>query len=141
MNNEDKIKEINATIEQLKSQVEELQKPKSNRWRAGENDRFEFVDRDGLVESSPDHIEGTCGIMYDNGNYFKTKEEAEASLKYHVMNSEYDYWHIGFGIPKPDFEPKGVEYFYDVSLDWWKSESRKEGWSNNRLYRWKRSEQ
>lgn len=38
------------------------------------------------------------------GNFFKTEKEAEESFPYFVINSEWDYWHVGMNKPAPELD-------------------------------------
>ena len=77
-----------------------------------------------------------------NGNCFRTEEDAKNSAKYYIMNSEYDYWFPWSGQPKPKVLPKGLEYWWQDGVQWIKSEALESDLMDYFLiYRWKRSEQ
>lgn len=52
----------------------------------------------------------------------------------HVMNSEWDYWHIGMNKPKPELDD-GVEVEYWDCNNWNISSQR---FTGHTLYRYKR---
>ena len=130
---EEMIEKLEATIKEAQFQIEELKKPKSNYPRiAGFNWR---VTQSGKVDTSP--IASTD--RHAVGNMFETREKAEASNLYKLLNSEYDYWFPGFS-EKPDFEPKGVESWeYKDGWRTYKKQVPVKDWEYN-TYRWKRSE-
>ena len=129
---EEMIEKLEATIKEAQFQIEELKKPKSNYPRiAGFNWR---VTQSGKVDTSP--IASTD--RHAVGNMFETREKAEASNLYKLLNSEYDYWFPGFS-EKPDFEPNRLEY-WDCDFKTWNSSSITTTNFRSAVYRWKRSE-
>ena len=74
------------------------------------------------------------------GNVFRVGT-AKNSAKYHIMNSEYDYWFHWSGQPKPKVLPKKLEFYASVN-GWWDSTATEVSqMSRCFVYRWKRSEQ
>lgn len=51
--------------------------PQPKRWRAEGNDFYYFAGSDGKVYSSVDRGSDDSNILYEIGNYFRTREEAE----------------------------------------------------------------
>jgi len=65
--------------------------PKEKRWRAEEGGWFWYIGSTGFAHDSRDLRMEKSNAHYDVGNYFRTREEAEASNKAKVMrdpNSE-----------------------------------------------------
>jgi len=59
--------------------------PKEVRWRAEEGDWFWYIGSTGFAHDSRDLRMEKSNAHYDVGNYFRTREEAEASNKAKVM--------------------------------------------------------
>ena len=147
MNNKEQIEKQIAELEQSHAEQiqklrDELNRSESNQWKPENREGFFYISAKGEINHDNYLDEYNWHIkLIKNGNCFRTEEEAKNSLKYHVMNSEYDYWHAGFGIPKPKFEPKGLKY-WDYSLKKWNRTSTKvKNWHSNDTYCWKREEQ
>jgi hypothetical protein len=136
------IDKLEATIKEAQFQIEELKKPKSNQWKPEEGEVVYYLELDGKVAPFVrGKAYGSQNRIIDSGNYFKTEEDAKNSLKFLVMNSEYDYWISGVSTTKPTFEPKGLEYLVHGSEKWASTGTRCCRWSGCTNYRWKRSEQ
>ncbi len=102
-------------------------------------EEYEFVASDGGIfqdkrDSWPFHHE-----KLKIGNVFRVGE-AKNSAKHYIMNSEFDYWHAGFGKPKPTVLPKGLEIYDEAH--WSEACAKKVSeMSESFMYRWKRLEQ
>jgi hypothetical protein len=59
--------------------------PKEVRWRAEESSDYWYIHRDGTVCREFDHRGLFSARLFSIGNYFRTREEAEASNKAKVM--------------------------------------------------------
>ena len=59
--------------------------PKEKRWRAEEGGKYWYVDDDGQSEYDTDPRYDVDDARYSIGNYFRSREEAEASNKAKVM--------------------------------------------------------
>ena len=146
MNNKEQIEKQIAELEQSHAEQiqklrDELNRSESSQWVPSKGKCFWYIDRNGRVMKKIfDNASRVDNWLINIGNCFRTEEEAKNSLKYHVMNSEYDYWHAGFGKPKPKFQPKGLEIF-DRRIGGWKSTNLQvDEWYSD-FYRWKREEQ
>ena len=76
------LKELKKELKELKKEFNELAKiinkeVPSARWRADEDEKYYFIDRDGDVDFDLDVRERTSINHYNLGNYFQTKEETE----------------------------------------------------------------
>ena len=130
---EEMLEKLEATIKEAQFQIEELKKPKSNYPQLSKG---YTVDGESDIWLSAGH---GAEIRHSKGNMFETKEKAERSNLYKILNSEYDYWFPGFS-EKPDFEPKGVESWeYKDGWRTYKKQVPVKDWEYN-TYRWKRSE-
>ena len=125
------IKKLEATIKEAQFQIDELKKPKSNYPQLTKGFTV-------LGEASITTQVGNAADRYLAGNIFETKEKAERSNLYKLLNSEYDYWFPGFS-EKPDFKPNGVEY-WSADFQEWVSTDIGAKYFEFCVYRWKRSE-
>ena len=66
-------------IEELKESQEEEQEHK--RWRAIKNEDYYFILANGSVDTNNEDCSLYDNKLYDIGNYFKTKEEAEKNVE------------------------------------------------------------
>ena len=64
-------------VEINEEQVKEIEKPKWERWRAEENEKYYFLSDLGEILFDTDFGDVTDNFLYSIGNYFKTREEAE----------------------------------------------------------------
>jgi hypothetical protein len=127
------IKKLEATIKEAQFQIDELKKPKTN------YPFNESATESKSVNGYGDIIHSTAPVRrHKVGNMFETKEKAERSNLYKLLNSEYDYWFPGFS-EKPDFKPNGVEY-WSADFQEWVSTDIGAKYFEFCVYRWKRSE-
>ncbi len=134
MNREEELKkEVEKLEAKLEAFKKELDKPKTHYPLIKDGVTNFAVGRDGslmeLVSARP--------ARQKVGNCFLSKEKAERSNLYKILNSEYDYWFPGFS-EKPDFEPNGLESL-SIHHVWSESTLPTWGWETQ-VYRWKRSE-
>lgn len=80
--------EINICTEEEKALIEEKVKAVNEkygikkRWRAEEDNEYYYIDSEFSIRSDNDNYVVVDNNKYMNGNYFKTKEEAEEYAKY-----------------------------------------------------------
>ena len=129
---EETIKRLEAAIKEAQFQIDELNKPKTHYPQLVEG---HFINCFGNVRIVKDDYNRKYSAK---ANMFETREKAERSNLYKLLNSEYDYWFPGFS-ERPDFEPNGLEYFCRLEKEWLKMINKVEYWKKN-VYRWKRSE-
>ena len=69
----------NNCIEELKQRIDEINKEfeVSKRWRAERYGEYFYIGETGLVRVDKDNFSYGDDMLYNLGNYFKTKEEAE----------------------------------------------------------------
>ena len=138
MNKQEALKALESMkVEQAKLEAI-INGPESNRWIPEEWEEYWYVAPDGMVLEDINHDLSCDVISIEIGNCFRTKELAEASLKYKIMASEYDYWIPCMELPKPSFQPKGFEQW--SSSGWVVNDVPVNQWQWN-SYRWKRGEQ
>jgi len=125
------IKRLEAVIKEAQSQIDELKKPKTH---------YPQLTIGWTIDGEGDVWRSSCfaEIWHSKGNMFETKEKAERSNLYKLINSEYDYWFPGFS-EKPDFEPNGLQGYRCSQGEWKKAYSATCDWETT-VYRWKRSE-
>lgn len=74
--------------EQLMSLIKKANQPPKNRWRGEKNDVYYSITGDGRIVDNRES-ESTCdNVVYQFGNYFKTKEEAEFELNKRLVYQE-----------------------------------------------------
>lgn len=142
MNKQEAIQKLNEIEKEQAKLRAIIEAPESNQWQPEKGQDFFYVSYLGDVQKFHNAGGSLSDQVVRHGNAFKVKEEAEASLKYHVMNSEYDYWIPGVSKCTPSFEPKSLEYYHTGNRKWIVIE-RSFNWGNWKynIYRWKRSEQ
>ena len=73
--------------EQLMSLIKKANQPQKNRWRGEKNDVYYSITGDGRIVDNRES-ESTCDdVVYQFGNYFKTKEEAEFELNKRLVSA------------------------------------------------------
>lgn len=124
MTKEEQIRELERQQKEIQDKIEELKKEPPKRWRADDNEEYFFVNDCGGISEFYDVGGITHDSRYKKGNYFKTVEQAKASIFYFVLNSEYFYWLPGMELPSEqpkDHESlvKGDWVVYDMPLERW----------------------
>jgi len=112
MDKQEAAKELEVLRNKIKEIEEGLLKAEG-RWRAGYSGDYWLVDDDGEAVSSEEVFADVDDNRYAAGNYFKSEEDAEASLIYKVLNDKWHYWVAGVN-DKPDEVPEGCEYYNGV---------------------------
>lgn len=101
--------------EQLMSLIKKANQPPKNRWRGEKNDVYYSITGDGRIVDNRES-ESTCdNVVYQFGNYFKTKEEAEFEFNKRLVYQElkdYALEHNEMGIDwkKSEQEKWGISY-------------------------------
>jgi hypothetical protein len=74
------LQEIKDAIAKLQEQIAKMEEPKSafKRWRANNDTNYWIVDDCGSVLEPTEENDEFDDFRYSTGNYFQTKEEAEA---------------------------------------------------------------
>ena len=137
--------EKNERIKQLEKELQELKATphKSQRWRAAEGEAYYIIDSEGEIKLTFDYRCKFDDLMHKNGNYFRTRKDAERSFIDFAINGEYEFWIPESGMHKPKTVPEGVQYYHDCA---WRDNTTRPGyagdstdyWERN-LYRWPKS--
>ena len=137
MNKQEAIEKLNEIEKEQAKLRAILEAPESNQWKPEKGETMYSINLSG--KSYPVTYLGIDlqDKRLDIGNCFKTREEADNSLKKVIMSSEYDYWIPGVSPCKPSFQPKNAEHYYD---GWHAASHHPKYWQYD-VYRWKRSEQ
>ena len=107
-----------------------------------ENGVYYHIWGSGTINNIPNLNTAHDRVMQEKGNCFRNKEDAKASAKYYIMNSEHDYWFPWTGQPKPKVLPKGLEFWFGATGKWHASCVKTVDELDVRSpYRWKRSDQ
>lgn len=82
MNREDKIKELEETINKAQEQIQELKAMKDSKvWKPKENREYWYITEDGVVDTGVWEDFECEKRMYSMGNCYKTEEEALEALE------------------------------------------------------------
>ncbi len=81
----EKQEELKRGLEELEMQIKELKQngieENCKRWRANQDERYCFISSSGQVNYTVEISDGLDKALYEIGNYFKTKEEAEKAVE------------------------------------------------------------
>ena len=143
MNKQEAIKKTEELERQLAELKAIIEAPDTSElvFKPKDDETYCFVNTFKSISKTLYQSTGYGLARFKSGNCFRTEEDAKNSAKYHIMNSEYDYWFPWSGQTKTKVLPKGLEY-WDHNLDKWRGSSlTKTGVMKYDIYRWKRSEQ
>ena len=111
-------KHLDGPIETLEScrpaTPEEIESVKPKRWRAEKGEYYYFIDTHGGIERYKESNWLRDDSLHRIGNYFKTEEEAKASMIYAAFH--YEFWSATNEDPfttneLPKEIPEGCEHF------------------------------
>lgn len=129
--------DVELTVEQLQ-QLGIKEQVTRKRWRAEKNNKYWYVDKDGVVEAYTETFCDIDNFLFASGNYFKTDEEALKALNYILTrqrvkdaiadlngNWKVDWsdngqtkWYLYFDIEKNIIESEATCFFHRGLEDW-----------------------
>lgn len=130
---EEAIEELEAMKKRMAEIQEFLDKKPEVRPRVSSSKGFYwYTDSVGDVCTEAEGRFSVDDLRYKTGNYELTQDDLKSSQIYNTINSEYFYWFPGCPWAKPKYQPKGLEWFYDV---WQEASAFVEEWESC-TYRW-----
>ena len=88
-----------------KVKQEELSKERPKRWRAEEGETYWYVDAFGVIHDVTEYYNKVDNYLYNTGNYFQTRKQAEEYQKKLILQQEYKDW-CAFDCDWNDFSQK-----------------------------------
>jgi hypothetical protein len=143
-----KIKEVEAVLEQAQKDLKELRTPsiEPQRPRVALGESYEYVDDHGNVRLTKDQRTIVDAARHATGNYFLREtlvldqrgsgSDAGNSTIYHAFNSEYEYWIPASHMPKPLKKPEGLEFYSRTDSKWLPSPTVDTSEWAHYTYRW-----
>ena len=126
----EQLEKLQVEVDRLREIVEQEDKKP---WRAEIGNMYCYVNDNGHISSSAEFFHSCDTIKYAKGNYFQTKEEAEGSLIYEVLNGKWHYW-VADVNDKPWLIPEDCEVL--SSGRWIKERNNTTKVWNNSTRRW-----
>jgi hypothetical protein len=104
-------KQVISSLEEIKKYIQEIEKPVPSRWRAEEDEQYYYANAYG-GSVTRDIYSGGDDFLYQSGNYFQTKEEAEQRYAVQkALNNIREYRERVLRKWKPDWEdPNKIKY-------------------------------
>lgn len=85
----EQVKKANELVKSLQEKLQELQnKPKNIRWRAKHFDEYFCVATAGGIGECCEHNNSMDDFLYNTGNYFKCRREAEEYREYLMITQK-----------------------------------------------------
>ena len=132
--------EAKEQVKKLQEELEKLQgiiEAPEGRWRAYNGGQYFYVVSDGSIGCNIESGDNFDKNKYRTANYFQTREQAEKSNLYKILNDPYEYYFSGVSDNWDDVPRDGTAEFYGNCAMWSKADST---WCFSESYnhRWKK---
>lgn len=109
------------TMDELKALYDEkvkqetIKQEEPIRWRAEEDETYWYVDAFGVIHDVTEYYNKVDNYLYNTGNYFQTRKQAEEYQKKLILQQEYKDWCRFDCDWNDDNQPKVFVYYDFIS--------------------------